>query len=103
MNAFEDYGRRATTTAAPRLVGVLKTRTEAKQRYIEIVAHLNALTALADFHPYIASLEPELVQFRTELDFFWNGDGDFVGLQREIERTEARLDERLDNPRHELN
>lgn len=103
MNPFDDYGRRVTTTATPRLVGVLKTRTEAKQRYIEMTADLAALQSRADLTVYLDNIRHEIIQFEAELPFFWEGDGDFAGLQREIERTQVRLDDGLDNPRYDVN
>lgn len=100
---FADYGHRATTTAAPRLVGVLKTKAAAKDRYTAIVREMAAIGTKQELAKYLEGIEPEVVQFRTELDFFWEGDGDFAGLQREIERAQVRLDDGLDYPRYEVN
>lgn len=98
---FADYGHRATSTATPRLVGVMRTRQEAKQRYTEIVACLHAADSQAALAAYLDSVRHEIVQFETELPFFWEGDGDFAGLQQEIERATVRLDDGLDYPRTE--
>ena len=100
-DVFADYGARATTTAVPRLVGVIKTRAAAKSRYVEIVAEMASAKSSAELDEYLESIAPELVQFRAEIDFFWNGDGDFAGLQHEIEMAQCRLDDRLDYPRRE--
>lgn len=103
MNPFDDYGRRSTSVATPRLVGVLKTRADAKRRYTEITAELAAQQSKADLTTYLDNIRHEVVQFQTELDFLWEGDGDFAGLQREIERAQVRLDDGLDLPRYEVN
>lgn len=98
---FASYGHRATSTATPRLVGTMRTRQEAKQRYIEIVAQLHAADSRERLAACLHSVRHEIVQFKTELPFFWEGDGDFAGLQQEIERATVRLDDGLDYPRTE--
>lgn len=102
MNAFEEYGKRATSTVPPRLIGVTKTRGEARARYAAIIADLTAVKTLPALEQYLTGIAAELIQFRTELDFLWEGDGDFAGLQQEIERAQVRLDAGLDHPRHEV-
>lgn len=98
---FASYGHRATSTATPRLVGIMRTRQQAKQRYTEMVAQLHAAKSSEALAAYLDSVRHEIVQFETELPFFWEGDGDFAGLQQEIERATVRLDDGLDYPRTE--
>lgn len=92
MNAFADYGSKATTVAVPRLVGVIKTRAAARVRYTEIVNELNACEDADMLEGFLFSISHELAQFKAELDLFWEGDGDFAGLQQEIQRAQARCD-----------
>lgn len=98
---FAAYGHRATSTAAARLVGVMKTRSGAKARYVEITAQLAGMPDSISLADFLTGIRHEIVQFETELPFFWEGDGDFAGLQQEIERATVRLDDGLDYPRHE--
>lgn len=101
-NPFEDYGKRATTTAATPLVGVIKRRADARTRYTEIVAELQACATVSELDACTAKLRPELAQFAAELEFLWLGDGEFRGLKKEIEWAQARVDDRLDFPRWEV-
>lgn len=96
---FAMYGHKATTTAQPRLVGIIKTRAEAKARYTEIVAALQQPVTKPALQSLLHDLRREMIQFQTELPFLWSGDGDFAGLQREIEAAHVRLDPGLDYPR----
>ena len=98
---FAAYGYRATSTAVQPLVGVHRTRSAAKARYSEIVAEMRECRSAPELESYLASISAETTQFRAELDFFWEGDGDFPGLQHEIERAQVRLDDGLDYPRHD--
>ena len=99
---FADYGHRATSKSAPRLVGVIKTRSAARDRYVGIIAEMAACKSSAELDDYLASISAEIVQFRAELPLYWNGTGEpFVGLQQEIERAQVRLDDGLDFPRHD--
>jgi hypothetical protein len=96
MNAFEQYAKKAATivNAPARLVGVIKTRAYARIRYSEIVAELAACEDADMLDGFLSSITPELAQFRAELDFLWEGEGDFLGLSNEIERAEARINGR---------
>ena len=92
-DVFAAYGAKATSVAVPRLVGVIKTRSAARDRYTEIVAELEACEDSDTLSGFLCSIKPELAQFQAELDLFWEGDGDFLGLAREIERAQARVDD----------
>lgn len=98
---YASYGHRATSTAVPRLVGVNKTRAQAKERYTEIVAQLHVAATPAKLEQLLAALRPELLQFQSELEFLWEGEGDFTGLRKEIEAAHVRVDPGLDWPRHD--
>lgn len=101
MNPFEAYSKRASTMLsqpAP-LLGPIARRADAKARYSEIVAALNAQTDPENLEIYLLQIDKEVTQFRTELDFLWEGNGDFLGLEKEIERARARVDDGLDFPR----
>lgn len=101
MNPFADYAQKALSTQPPALLGPIKLRADARARYSEIVDALNSCETRDDVEDYIFSIEKELIQFLTELDYYWEGDGDFAGLAKEIERARVRVDEGLDYPRYE--
>lgn len=98
---FADYGKRATTTQPTALVGPMKQRAVARERYAEILAELNACNTPADVERCLAARSPDITQYKAELEFLWLGDDDFRGLEKEIEWATARVDERLDFPRWE--
>lgn len=83
-DVFADYGKRATSTAATPLVGVIKTRAAARLRYAEIVAELNACEDVDMLLGFLPSIHREGVQYRTEIEHLWTGEDDFAGLQNEI-------------------
>lgn len=99
MNPFAQYGHKATTVATPRLVGVNKTRSAARARYIELVAELEACEDADMLECFLASIAADIAQFRSELEFLWDGEHDFPGLKQEIERARARLDGCRDHTR----
>lgn len=103
MNAFEAYSKKAATimSSPAKLLGPNKLRAEARVRYSEIVACMDSCESAEDLELYLTSIKPELTQFHAELQFYWEGDDTFTGLQREIERSKARVDDGLDYPRHE--
>jgi hypothetical protein len=103
MNLFEDYAKQAQSIMdrPTPLVGVIKRRGDARTRYTEIVAALNACLTPREIADYLGSISAEIIQFQAELEYYWEGDGDFAGLSREIERAQVRVDERLDYPRYE--
>lgn len=103
MDPFSQYAKRANTIVSQpaKLLGPIKLRADARTRYSEIVAELNEQTDPEHLEIYLMSIEREVTQFRTELDFLWEGDGDFKGLEKEIEWAKARVDDRLDLPRWE--
>lgn len=100
-DAFADYGKRATTTARPRLIGPMKTRAEARVQYAEIVANLNRCQDSIVLEAYIGSAQKLLKQYAAELEWLWEGDDTFRGLRKEIEWARARVDAGLDLPRWE--
>jgi len=100
-NPFADYGKRATSTVPDRLIGPIGKRADARARYAEIVTELGAYSDPKNLEKYLAEIGREIAQFRAELPFLWEGDGDFLGLQKEIERAQARVDDGLDFPRWE--
>lgn len=93
-NPFEDYAKTAyrVVNAPQKLVGVIKTRAAARIRYSEIVAELAACGDHDSLVCFLSSIEPELIQFRTELPLFWEGEDDFLGLQQEIDHAHLRAD-----------
>lgn len=98
-DAFLAYGKQATSQAPARLLGPVKTRAELRLVYAEAVELLHA----CETPDCVAAWEKEhaafIAQLHAEHEFFWAGDGDFLGLEREIERARARVDDRLDMPR----
>lgn len=104
MNPFEAYAAKAQTIVnqPARLLGVNKTRADARQRVSEIVTELRAFHTPASLQEYLEILKPEIAQFKAELDFYWEGEGDFLGLRKEIALAEARVDAGLDFPRWEV-
>ena len=103
MNPFEAYGKRATTTVPDRLIGPNKTRAVAKERYHEIAAELADFSDPENLEIYLMQIASEIAQFRAELPLLWHGDGgDFLGLAKEIERAQARVDDGLDFPRWDV-
>lgn len=93
-DAFEAYAKTAYSRVnqPQKLVGVIATRAGARTRYSEIVEELNACEDADQLQGFLDSISKELVQFRAELEFYWEGDGDFLGLREEIERAHARID-----------
>jgi hypothetical protein len=98
---FADYGKRATTTQPDKLVGAMKTRAEARARYSEIVARLHDCETAKQLNDYLFSIRKETVQYRTELPQYWDGEDDFLGLRKEIDRAMVRVEVGLDWPRYE--
>jgi len=113
-NPFADYGKRATSTVPDRLIGPNKTRATARERYHEIVTELGDFSDPENLEIYLMQIASEIAQFRAELPFLWEGDGEIpdrkslqngemhvgiLGLQKEIERAQARVDDGLDFPR----
>lgn len=88
---FADYGKRATTTVPDRLVGVSKTRSAARLRYSEIIAELGACDDEDMLSAYLDSIAPDIAQFKAEIQFFWDGEDDFLGLDREIQAAQERV------------
>ena len=90
---FAVYGHDATKPQRPApLQGAIKTRAEARAVYSEIIAELHGCEDRDTLDIYLLTIGEELVQFQTELDFLWTGDGDdFLGLDREIKAACARL------------
>lgn len=103
MNPFEAYAAKAHTIVnqPPKLIGINKTRGEARQRYDAIVKELRSFQTKESLAEYLEILRPETAQFHAELEFYWEGDGDFLGLRKEIALAQARVDDGLDLPRWE--
>jgi hypothetical protein len=91
---YEAYAKAAHSRVSQpqKLIGVISTRAAARLRYSEIVDELNACEDADTLSSFLASIDRELIQFRTELDFYWEGDGDFAGLAQEIQQATARCD-----------
>jgi hypothetical protein len=100
---FAAYAASANTIVnrPAKLLGVNKTRGEARQRVDAIVQELRGFQTKASLEEYLEILRPETAQFRAELDFYWEGEGDFLGLRKEIALAQARVDAGLDFPRWE--
>ena len=98
---FANYGKRATTTQPDKLVGVMKTRAEARGRYPELVEGLHACTDRQLLNNYLFRIRAYTIQLRTELPQYWEGEDDFLGFRKEIERAFVRIDAGLDWPRYE--
>ncbi|QDZ07472.1 hypothetical protein FPZ24_08240 [Sphingomonas panacisoli] len=99
---FAAYGVKATSRAPDRLVGAMKTRDVARDRYSLVVAELRAVTTKAALDACLEAHRSTILQIHSELEFLWRGDGnDFLGLEREIEHATARVDAGLDFPRWE--
>lgn len=98
---FAAYGHKATSTAPAPLLGPLKRRADARTRYSEIVDAMAACQTPPGLEAYLQSIRAETVQFAAELEFLWSGDDAFLGLEKEIERARARVDDGLDFPRWE--
>lgn len=94
MNPYETYAKAAHSRVSQpqRLIGVIPTRSAARIRYSEIVDELNACEDGETLVGFLESIKHELIQYRTELEFYWEGDGDFAGLAQEIERAKTRCD-----------
>ena len=103
MNPFEAYAARAHTivTQPAKLLGPLATRSEARVRYDTLVAELRAFQTAASLEEYLEIARKEISQFHAELEFYWEGEGDFLGLRKEIALAQARVDAGLDFPRWE--
>lgn len=101
---FEAYAKAAhSRVSQPQpLIGVNKTRAAARERYSEITTALAAFRDPENLEIYLLSIDRELAQFRAELPFLWEGEDDFLGLEKEIERAQARVDDGLDFPRYEV-
>lgn len=89
---FAAYGHKATSVAPDRLVGVIKTKAAARTRYAEIVAELGACEEADMLGPYLASIAPEAIQYRIEIQHLWEGEDDFPGLANEIQAACERLE-----------
>jgi len=98
MNPFEAYAAKAQTmvTQPARLLGPSSTRSAARARYDEIVKELRTFQTKDSLAEYLEILKPETAQFRAELPFYWEGEGDFLGLRKEIALAQARVDAGLD-------
>lgn len=93
MDPFAAYGHKATSNTPDKLVGVIKTRSAARDAYTAIAVELAACEDHDMLDAYLASIAHELAQFRAELDFLWEGDGaDFPGLEQEIDRARERIE-----------
>lgn len=103
MNPFEAYAKTANTmvTQPAKLLGPLATRSEARIRYDTLVAELRTFQTAASLEEYLEIARKEIAQFRSQLPFYWEGEGDFLGLRKEIALAQARVDAGLDFPRWE--
>jgi hypothetical protein len=90
---FADYGIAVTKPErAPALTGPIKTRAAARAEYAGIVAELHGCEDQDTLDLYLMTIGEQLLQFESEIDFLWSGDGaDFLGLHREIEAAKFRV------------
>lgn len=88
MDPFAAYAKKALSPAPTKLIGVTKTRAEARAIYVELVGKLQAVRSLPALHNCLAENRMSILQIQAELEFLWFGDGaDFPGLEREIEQA----------------
>jgi hypothetical protein len=99
---FAAYAAKALSQAPAALLGPIKRRGEARERYSEIVADIHGCDSAAALETWLAANRALVAQFAAELEFLWLGDGDFRGLKYEIEWAGARFDAGLDFPRREV-
>jgi hypothetical protein len=88
MNPFEAYAGKAKSIVErpAALIGVIKTRREARLAYNELVGRIRSCRRRSVLEQCLAEAEPQILQVHAEMPFFWHGDGEeFVGLEREIE------------------
>ena len=79
------------TPRAPKLQGPMATRAEARTVYAQITADLREIKDPIELEGFLMDMGLEIAQFREELPFYWEGDGnDFIGLENEIERARGR-------------
>ena len=87
MEAYEPREKRLPLT------GPIKRRADARVIYGEIVSELQGCDDRDTLEIYLMTIGEQLLQFETELDFYWSGDGaDFIGLDAEIKRAWAKFD-----------
>lgn len=98
---FAAYGARATGNTPTRLVGPIKTRGEARDRYDLVVTELRSCLTPDALAAALEAHGTTILQIHSELEFLWSGSGDFLGLEKEIEHATARVDDGLDFPRWE--
>jgi hypothetical protein len=94
QDPFADYGAQATKPIrpAPLVAGPMVTRAQARTVYAGIVTELAACEDQDTLDLYLMTVGEELIQFETELEFLWSGDGqDFAGLYKEIEQAKLRV------------
>lgn len=99
MDAFLAYGKAATSQRPAKFLGAVKTRAEMRHAYNDALDLLSACNTVMAVEEWLESHAALIAQIHAEHEFFWTGDGDFLGLEREIERARARVDDRLDMPR----
>jgi hypothetical protein len=59
--------------------------------YRQIVDELEACGDASTLETYLFTIGEELIQFKNELQYLWEGDGaDFIGLNREVKAAVAR-------------
>lgn len=84
----------ATAHRPPPLQGPIKTRAELRKACGAFVRDLQGCGDSDMLDIVIEANEALIEQVRTEAEFFWKGDGaDFLGLEKEIEEAEKRVNE----------
>lgn len=96
---FSAYGSSSTAGKPTPLVGQIGTRAKLRLAYSDAVDLLHECATMDDLEEWRAGHKSLIAQIHAEHEFFWAGDGDFLGLEREIEWALARVDDRLDFPR----
>jgi len=94
QDPFAAYGAEISkpTRPAPLTAGPMTTRAQARTVYAQIVAELAACSDQDTLDIYLFTVGEELLQFETELEFLWLGDGaDFAGLYNEIVQAKRRV------------
>lgn len=83
---FIQYAKKALSSAPAKLIGITKTRAEARAVYTALVGELHAARSLRELEAVLQTRKLEILQIQAEMEFLWFGDGhDFLGLEREIE------------------
>jgi hypothetical protein len=77
-----------------RLKGPIKTRAELRTACGDFVREIHSCGDMEQFEALLVDRAPLIKQVQEEHEFFWLGDGgDFLGMQKEINRMRAELEQ----------